>query len=52
MHGITSATTGSTLASTTWPTVAKTPQKRKKAIAMLTIGPPAITTTFCHDRNL
>ena len=31
-----------------WPYVAKTPRKRKNAITMFTVGPPAITMTFFH----
>ena len=47
----TSASTGrpaSGTASAALPYVAKIAQNTKNAIRMLTVGPPAITTTFFH----
>ena len=34
------------------PKIAKTPRKMKNAIAMFTVGPPAITMTFFHHAIL
>ncbi|UMG92013.1 hypothetical protein [Nocardioides sp. TF02-7] len=42
----TSSTTVLTSGSAALPQVAKTPRKIRKAIRMLTLGPPAITTIF------
>ena len=48
MHGDTTSTWVSTCSSLGLPNVAKRPAKMKKAIRMLTVGPPAITMTFFH----
>jgi hypothetical protein len=54
--GITQAETVSTVVWTCWswglPYVENRPRKMRNAIAMLTVGPPDITTTFFHQAIL
>ncbi len=48
-HASTLLTVGWTISSEGLPYVANRPAKMKKAIRRLTVGPPAITTTFFHQ---